>query len=121
MLDAKTSRILTAVLAVAGVLCAVGGVVFYARAWRLAPDVAQGAETADAACGRLLAPLGALERTENGLRLTVADVVEPRTRLADASSIIAACSDHVLTRFCLGKGCGDGAKVTMIMEMRRIN
>jgi len=119
MFQAATARNVCFALIPVGVLFAGIGTYFHVRAWRLAADVERDAVAADDVCGRLLASLGAVERTETSFRLTIPDVVEPRTRLADASTIVAACPGHTMTRFCLGKGCGAGDGVGLVMELRR--
>jgi hypothetical protein len=119
MAERNAVRTASAALALAGLLFAAVGGVFYWRAWQLAKAVEDGSRRADAQCGQLLTGLGAVERTADGFRLTVADVNEPRAKLADASAIVAACPDYPLTRFCMGKGCLAGDKVALVMELAK--
>lgn len=119
MSDPKVTGRVASLLTLTAVLLAGAGGYFHFRAWRLAEESADATRVADETCYRLLVPMGAVERTPDGFRVSVPDIVDPRARLADASAIVAACPDLTLSRFCLGKGCGEGAGVGLVMEMRR--
>ena len=120
MFEPRTARIVSIALLTCAALFVGMGLGLYVRAWRLAEAVEEGGVRARAACVDTLRTLGEVSATETGLRLTVANVTDPRQTLGDASAVLAACPDWSLGYVCMGKGCAaGGGTVAMIVDLLR--
>lgn len=118
MFDPRTARILTLVLFACGALFAGIGGGLYVRAWRTAEGIEEGRARAEVACAAGLRGLGEIVRTAEGLRLIVPNVNDPRSRLSDASAVLATCPGWTLSYLCMGLACGQGSNVTLIIDLR---
>ena len=119
MFDPKTARLLTILLTVAGAVFAGMGIGLYIRAARLAESGEEERARAELACAERLRGLGAVARTDAGLRLMVAAVDDPRGRLADASALLGACPGWSMPYFCMGRRCAADGSVAMVVELTR--
>lgn len=119
MFDAKTARLLTILLTVAGALFAGIGIGLYVRAAWLAEAGEAERQRAELACVERLRGLGAVARTEAGVRLTIPTVEDPRGRLSDASALLGACPGWSMPYFCMGRRCAADGGVAMVVELAR--
>ncbi|WP_448206626.1 hypothetical protein [Azospirillum sp. sgz302134] len=118
MFDAKTTRVLSILLIVAGAVFAGMGVGLYVRAARLSAAGEEQRQRADALCLEQLRGLGQVARTPNGgARLTVATVDDPRGRLSDASALLGVCPGWSMAYFCMGQRCAPDGKVAMVVDL----
>ena len=118
MLDAKSTRLLSILLVVAGAAFAGMGVGLYVRAARLAAAGEEQRRGAAAACVERLRGLGQVASTESGgLRLTVMTLDDPRGRLGDASALLGACPGWSLDYFCMGQRCAADGRIAMVVDL----
>jgi len=118
MFDAKTTRVLSILLVVAGAAFAGMGGGLYLRASRLAATGEEQRQRAEAACVERLRGLGQVARSEaGGVRLTVMTVDDPRGRLSDASALLGACPGWSMAYFCMGQRCAPDGKVAMVVDL----
>ena len=118
MFEAKTTRVLSILLVVAGAAFVGMGGGLYFRASRLAGTVEEQNLQAEAACLARLSGLGAVTRTETGgVRLIVPTVDDPRGRLSDASALLGACPGWSMAYFCMGQRCAPDGKVAMVVDL----
>ncbi len=117
-MDTRTIRIVSLILTVAGGLFIGIGGAFYVRAWTTHGTTSETRAQTAAVCTSVLGTMGEVARTASGgLRLMVPEVPDPRSRMADASAVLAACPEWTMTYFCMGQRCAEGERVSMILEL----
>src|SRR3546814_8061143 len=67
-------------------------------------------KAADARCIGSLKRIGIVVEGDDGAKVSVDQVKDPRLAFSDAAAALAGCPERSLTEFCIGSACGDDGR-----------